>query len=205
MDTFIIFYLVTWITIFLISIVLLFKSPKNFSICTAHYWKFLFKPWKVVTFIIAATGITLVAPYTGDPTWDYADALFMSILTFTTAPWVVGTLYSGILKKSTFQNIYVAICFWLFSASWSYDLYLLVRDGHYPETWSANLGASSILYLLGGMFWNLIWSSEKGISFAFLSNSWLADDTQTNFKNVLWMALPFMIFATILVFYFLID
>ena len=205
MDSLLKIYLATWIIVFMASIAIFLNNPKNFSISTSHYWKFLLKPWKTVTFIIAATGITIVAPYTGDPTWDYVDALFMSILTFTTAPWVVGVLYFGIRRKSTFKNIYLAICLWLFSASWSYDLYLLIRDGHYPETWSTNLGASSVLYLLGGMFWNLVWSAEKGLSFAFMSDNWLFIDSETSFRKILWMALPLMIFATLLILYFLVD
>jgi hypothetical protein len=56
----------------------------------------------------------------------------------------------------------VALCLWLFSASWSYDLYLLLRDGSYPVTWLANLFASSLLYLSAGLFWNLHWTARTG-------------------------------------------
>jgi hypothetical protein len=60
----------------------------------------LFQDWKIVTFIISAIGLTVIAPYTGDPTWDYVDAAFMSILTYTTAPWVVGTIYLTLRGKT---------------------------------------------------------------------------------------------------------
>lgn len=33
--------------------------------------------WKVVTFLIATIAMTVIAPYTGDPTWDYVDAPLM--------------------------------------------------------------------------------------------------------------------------------
>ena len=45
-----------------------------------------------MTFVVATAGITLIAPYSGDPTWDYVDSVFMSVLAFATAPWVVGRL-----------------------------------------------------------------------------------------------------------------
>jgi hypothetical protein len=35
------------------------------------YIRFLFVPWKLITFLIALAGITLIAPYTGDPYWDH--------------------------------------------------------------------------------------------------------------------------------------
>ncbi len=38
-----------------------------------------------MTFVLAAAGITTIAPYTSDPTWDYVDAAFMSVLAFATA------------------------------------------------------------------------------------------------------------------------
>ncbi len=66
---------------------------------------------------VATTGITLIAPYTGDPTWDYVDALFMSVLAFTTAPWTVGALYRVVQRKLPAQQGFVAFCVWMFSAS----------------------------------------------------------------------------------------
>lgn len=66
---------------------------------------------------------------TSDPTWDYVDAAFMSVLAFATAPWALGTLYGAVRGRATPEQIYVAVCVWLFSVSWSYDLYLLCRDG----------------------------------------------------------------------------
>jgi hypothetical protein len=58
----------------------------------------------------------------------------------------------------------MAACLWLFSASWSYDLYRFARDGQYPATWSENLLASSILYALAGLLWNLEWATERGMT-----------------------------------------
>ncbi|MBI4608682.1 MAG: hypothetical protein HY726_06730 [Candidatus Rokubacteria bacterium] len=43
---------------------------------------------RAVTFAVAAMGLSLIAPYTGDPR-DYVDAAFMSVLAFSSAPWAV--------------------------------------------------------------------------------------------------------------------
>ena len=79
------------------------------------YWHFLLVPWKVGSFAIAASAMVLIAPYTGDPTWDAVDASFMSVLAFTTAPWAVGTIYRWLFGRSTGGSAYIAACVWLFS------------------------------------------------------------------------------------------
>ncbi len=116
------------------------------------YWRFLARPWKLTTFAVAAAGLIVIAPYTGDPTWDHVDAAFMSILAFGTAPWAVETLYRAVRDRVPRRQTFVALCVWLFSASWSYDLYLLVRDGHYPVTWwgrpFTRLAAPALLLML---------------------------------------------------------
>ena len=156
-------------------------------------------PWKVITFVIAATGMTVIAPYTGDPTWDTVDALFMSVLTYLTAPWAVGILYRALRRKAGWGETYIAACLWLFSASWSYDLYLVWRDGIYPPTWQANLYLSSILYLLAGMFWNLDWTAGRGLHFAFMQDGWPAPNPNPVFAKLLWLGLPIMLFVAILI------
>ena len=67
---------------------------------------------------------------------------------FLGAPWSSGTLYLAFRGRSGFRQAYVAFCLWMFSASWSYDLYILLRDGEYPNTWLPNIAAASILYFL---------------------------------------------------------
>jgi hypothetical protein len=67
------------------------------------YLHFLLVPWKV-----AASAMVLIAPYTGDPTWDAVDASFMSALAFTTAPWAVGTIYRWLCGRSTGASAYIA-------------------------------------------------------------------------------------------------
>jgi hypothetical protein len=80
-----------------------------------------------------------------DCTWDFMNASFMSLLAFTTAPWAIGTLYLALRGRASGTSAYIAVCIWLFSASWSYDLWHLVDFGEYPPTWLPNVLASSCL------------------------------------------------------------
>ena len=61
------------------------------AIARAAYWRGLARPWKLVTFAVACAGMVLVAPRTGDPTWDAVDGGFMSVLAFTTGPWALAS------------------------------------------------------------------------------------------------------------------
>jgi hypothetical protein len=119
------------------------------------YLRSALAPWKLATFLPAALFFVIAAPYTGDPTWDHVDGAMMSLATFATAPWALGTLVRARRGKSSWAQIYVATIAWLLSASWSYDGWLFFRDGRYPSTWLANLLASSTLYAAAGMLWSL--------------------------------------------------
>jgi hypothetical protein len=185
-------YFAAWVAASVVAGSLMLRHPSSYALFNRIYWRGLLAPWKLVTFFVATCGITLIAPYTGDPTWDYSDALFMSVLAFTTAPWAVGALYRVAQRKLPEQQGFVAFCVWMFSASWSYDLYLLVRDGFYPVTWLANLFASSLLYLSAGLFWSLQWTAETGITFAFTDPDWPQHPTDSPFGKIFWAALLFM-------------
>src|ERR1051326_92201 len=114
-------YVSLWAAACAVAAVLYARRLASFSISRAAYWRFLAAPWKLASFALGAALITLAAPYTGDPTWDHVDGFFMSVLCYATAPWVVGILYG----RERLDAMYVALCVWLFSASWSYDLYLV--------------------------------------------------------------------------------
>jgi hypothetical protein len=165
-------YMVGWGAACLVAAVLVVRKPSSFAFLRAGYWRFLVVPWKVATAAIATTLFVVAAPYTGDPTWDYADALFMSAATFVTAPWAVGALVRALRKRLPRRQAFVAACTWLFSASWSYDAYLFVRDGRYPPTWWANLIVSSFLYVAAGTLWSLGYEPERGVRLAFLAEDW---------------------------------
>jgi len=197
-------YIALWGLASLVALAIVLRQPSDFAFTHPEYRRFLGVPWKLATFLLAAATITLIAPYTGDSTWDWFDGLFMSLLAFAGAPWVVGVLWLSARRKAPAKQLYVALCLWLFSASWSYDLYILLRDGHYPLTWLPNIFASSVLYLSGGLMWNLDWHSGRGLTLSFLEPDWPAAAPARDFGKLFWLALPFMIIcATALLWFFL--
>jgi hypothetical protein len=204
MDIFFKSYIAFWSLACLSAFVLFVRSPNQFALGRRAYWHFLKEPWKLATFVIGTTVITLVAPYTGDPTWDYVDGFFMSVLCFSTAPWVVATLFLAVRRQVMWREVYVAVCVWLFSASWSYDIYLVWRDGFYPNTWLANLFASSVIYLCAGLFWNLEWQANRGVIFSFMRPDWLLRTNEPNFLKLIGYAAIFALpaIAAVLIFFF---
>ncbi|MBI1891555.1 MAG: hypothetical protein HYS18_12965 [Burkholderiales bacterium] len=204
LEPFFYWYIAAWFSLCVTAIVLCMRDPASFSFTSPQYRRFLGVPWKLVTFAIAATAMTVVAPYTGDPTWDYVDAAFMSILTFAGAPWVVGTLYLFARRKEGGKQLYVAFCLWMFSASWSYDIYLVFRDGAYPLTWFANIFASSVLYISAGLLWSLDWRPGRGTTFSFLESDWPAASATSVFTKLFWVALPFFVIGVGSILYFFI-
>ncbi len=203
MTAFLKIYMAIWSGACVTTLILFLRDKNAFAISHRGYWRFLFEGWKVTTFLIAAIGMTLVAPYTGDPTWDYFDAAFMSILTFMTAPWVVGVIYKALRGGARLKEVFVALCLWMFSASWSYDLYILLRDGFYPFAWVSNIFLSSVLYISAGLLWNLDWRERRGVIFAFMEPDWPTPSSQARLDKVFWFALPFMLLATSLILAFL--
>ncbi len=204
MNAFFTVYIAAWGIACAFSLILFFREKAYYAVTYKNYWRFLFTPWKVSTFLIAGIGMVVIAPYTGDPTWDYVDAGFMSLFTFISAPWVVGTLYGVFAAKLSIKHGFIAFCAWMFSAAWSYDLYLLIRDGCYPLTWLTNIFASSVLYISAGLLWSLDWKEEKGIILAFREGNWPYPSRQKVFMKIFWIALPFMALALGIVLYFII-
>lgn len=179
-------YVLGWTSALAVALVLAAVRGRTFAIARRAYWEARITPWKVVLFAIAAGGMMIVAPRTGDPTWDWIDAGFMALFTYLTAPWTLGVLVRALRERRVrVAELYVATCTWLFSASWSYDLYIFVRDaggfrvawarGFYPLSWSSNLVASSILYALGGACFSLATpavDTRLGVTFSFLERDW---------------------------------
>jgi hypothetical protein len=99
-------------------------------------------------------------------------------------------------KQASFLQLYVAVCLWMFSASWSYDGYIYLRDGFYPPTWWSNILLSSTLYVPAGLMWNLAWTMEKKAHFSFSTQQWYeGSDKSQNHRMVLLWALPFALLA----------
>jgi hypothetical protein len=195
-------YIIGWVAACFVALYLFIKERGNIGLSRAAYWRFIFKPWRLMTFAIACLGMIVIAPYTGDPTWDYFDAFFMSTLTYLTSPWSIGALYNAGKGKLKLSHAYVAICLWMFSASWSYDIYLLLRDRNYPITWFSNIFASSVLYVSAGLFWSLDFIQGKRVTFAFMEKNWPDSTSESPFSKIMWYALPFMALVSFLILYF---
>ena len=197
-------YLGGWLVACIVAVGLMVANRHALTLFGVGYRAYLLQPWKVITFAIAATGMVVIAPYTGDPTWDYLDAGLMALLTYLTAPWSVGTLYLGLRRRAGPLAIYLAATLWLFSASWFYDGYILLRDGYYPQTWLPNLFASSVLYCAAGLLWNLEWHPGRGVVFGFMRPGWPTPAGEGGFARVLLYALPLMAIAGAMIGAFLI-
>jgi hypothetical protein len=179
------------------------RERRRLSLFTSDYRGFLGQPWRLATFFIAAAGITLIAPYTGDPTWDYFDAPMMSVLTYLTAPWAIGIFYRLLAGRARPAEVVVAAVLWMTSASWCYDLYILFKQGMYPSTWASNIAASSVLYACAGLMWNLDSRAGHGVVFAFREPGWPQAAGGGGFARIALFALPFMLIAVLGVAYFL--
>ncbi len=204
-DPFFHWYVSAWGVACLVALAMVLSNLNAYSFATREYLRFMGVRWKLATFAVSGIGMIVVAPHTGDPTWDYYDAAFMSVLTFLTAPWTIGTLYLALRGGAGFKQAYVAACLWMFSASWSYDLYILMRDGEYPNTWLPNILASSVLYLSAGLLWNLDWRKGRGATFSFQEPDWPRIAPAAQFGRLIWIALPFMAIAAASVIYFLLP
>jgi hypothetical protein len=202
LEPFFLAYIAAWASACVLALGLFIRNPAAFAIGRREYWHFLGEPWKLATFAAGAALITLAAPYTGDHTWDYVDGFFMSVFCFTTAPWAVAALYLRLRRQVGCSEAYVATTAWLFSASWSYDIYLVWRDGEYPSTWFANLFASSVIYLAAGLFWNLEWQRGRGVIFSFMRAGWPSRPAESHFFRLLGYAAIFAMpaIAAVLVF-----
>lgn len=172
METFFKIYIACWGSACLLALALFARAPSQFRIGQRAYWHFLVEPWKLATFLVSGALVTFIAPYTGDPTWDRVDGFFMSVFCYASAPWVVAVVYEFARRKASLVELYVAVIALMFSASWSYDIYLVWRDGAYPITWAPNIVASGVIYVSAGLFWNLEWQAGRGVIFSFMRDGW---------------------------------
>lgn len=185
-------YTISWVVFSLVMTAYALLRRAELSITQRQYRIFLAQKWKLATFAAGIVSITAMGPFTHDPTWDFVTAPMMSIATFATAPWAVGTIYRVLRRREPLFHLVVAGCLWMLSVSWLYDLYLVLRDSIYPATWLANMAASSLLYVSAGLFWNLDWCAGRGVTFAFLEKEWLAAPNAQVFSHVFWFVLVFM-------------
>lgn len=203
-------YVACWLLFSLIQLVVFVRRRSQLALFSRQYVRFLSRPWKLTTFVVALAAFVVIAPYSGDPTWDYVDATFMSVLTFATAPWALGVMVRAARGRVARWQVGPAAGAWLLSCSWLYDAYIWARDGQYPPTWASNLVASSVLYACAGLLWSLTLRAERGVTFAFLEPEWFADDTLAGSAPasrgvlLLWISL-FVVFVAAIMSPFLLE
>jgi len=178
-------YLLIWIFAIILSCCFIMRNKNDFEFLNHRYWAFLFEPWKIITFFVSAAMVTIAAPYSDDPTWDYPDSVIISIATYVFAPWSIAIIYRSIKDRVIGQKFFVALSAF-FVPCWTYDLYILLRDNIYPPTWYHNLYLSGPIVMLAGLFWNILWVENEGITFAFMRKKWPASD-RTPFKKIFWI------------------
>ena len=177
-------YFVLWLIAVAASLGYLFRHRVTCSLLRESYRSFLFEGWKLFTFAVATGLVTLAAPYSGDPTWDFFDSLLISTLTYLLAPWAVGVLYRGLAARKVDAAFGVACCLF-FVPCWTYDLYILLRDGIYPSTWYSNLVLTGGITLIAGLFWNLCHVEGTGVTFAFRLEGW-PQVAPTPLRKIFW-------------------
>jgi hypothetical protein len=198
-------YVAGWLLFSLVNLVVLVRRQRELELFSRAYLRFMTSSWKLVTFFVAWASFVLIAPYSGDPTWDYVDATFMSVLTFATAPWALGVLVRVVRRQTRAWQIGPALTVWLLSASWLYDAYIWLRDGFYPPTWFSNLVASSVLYACAGLLWSLTLRAERGVTFAFLEPRWFEPEGASGSSRLLVWICVFVLFVAAIMSPFLLE
>lgn len=197
-DTLLFAYVVAWSLATITAGVAALSTPAIRSELPA-YVRFLLVPWKLAVFVPAAIFVTFAGSFAYDDTWDVVAGGGMSLLTYLTAPWAVGVFFRCGKRWRPRWHELLALVACLFSASWFYDGWLLIRDGSYPETWLPNLGISPALYLLGGALWNLEVDASGKPTFGFVHQEWPIPPTVPQARPMLFLlALPPIVLAAII-------
>lgn len=166
------FYLIGWTTLCGIAALVAAREWRRFRIARRAYWQRQLAPWRVGSAVLPWLSFLIVAPLSGDPTWDAIDTTFMCGLTFATAPWAIGVAWQAPRGTSSAAEILVAFCALMISSAWTYDAYLLVKGDPGPILWRESLPASISLYVAAGLTWSLDWTRDRGVHLAFTAPAW---------------------------------
>jgi hypothetical protein len=166
-----VFYLIAWV-LFCIFASVLFQRDRALCATVRPYLSFLFQPWKIVVLVPAALFVTFAGRFAWDDSWDMVSGAGMSFLTFLSAPFALGLMVKALQGTAPARHGLIAAALALFSASWFYDGWLLLRDGHYPDMWLPNLLLSPFLYVLAGLLWNLEVDGSGNAGLGFMRGDW---------------------------------
>lgn len=199
-------YLTLWVVGLAIALLMILRAEDHFGLLSRAYARFLLEPWKLGIFALATASITLAAPYSGDPTWDVPDSLLVSLVVYLTAPWAVAEIARSWRRLDQGARRYAAIMI-LLTPCWTYELYILFRDGIYPPTWQSNLVLSGMICVFAGLLWNLGWKESEASRFTFRWEEWPPAD-RSPFRKVLPMVVvlaspvALMVLAFVYLFFF---
>ena len=194
-------YTAIWTSFCLVALLILAWDRKRLLPEWREYWRFLCVPWKVCLFVPAFFFVTFAGRLTDDETWDWVTGSGMAILTFLTAPWVVGLIYLVFVGRRPARYLVVALALLLFSSSWFYDGYLLWRDGAYTGRWLGNLVLSPFIYMAAGLLWNLEakprvgFHDDSGFQLSFVREDWPSPPVDTRFGPILFVSIPLILIA----------
>jgi hypothetical protein len=198
-------YMAAWISFCVAAAILLVSNRKRLFPELRRYLGFLLVSWKVCFFAIAFAFVTFAGRYTNDESWDRVTGSGMSILTFLTAPWSVGIIYQVLIGRRPLRDLIIAIALLLFSSSWFYDTYLLIRDGAYTRRWAGNLTLSPIIYLVAGILWNLEAQADhdfrdrEGVRLSFMRMDWPSRPINTAFEPLILVSIPLILAAAFVI------
>ncbi|MGO9935590.1 MAG: hypothetical protein ACLPV8_27795 [Steroidobacteraceae bacterium] len=198
-------YMAAWVSFCVAAAILVVKDKNRLFPEWRSYWGFLIVPWKLCLFGIAIAFVTFAGRFTNDESWDWVTGSGMSVLTFLTAPWSVGIIYQVLIGRRPFRYLIIAIALLLFSSSWFYDAYLLIRDGAYTRRWAGNLMLSPIIYLAAGILWNLEakedrdFSDQEGIRLSFVRMDWPSRPIDTRFEPLILVSIPLIVAAAFVI------
>ena len=110
-------YIALWVSFCIAAVSVLLLDRKRLIPEWREYWHFLTVSWKLCLFVPAFLFVTFAGRYTNDETWDVVTGSGMAILTFLTAPWVVGLIYQVFVGRRPVRYLIVALALLLFSSS----------------------------------------------------------------------------------------
>ena len=188
-------YLVFWVGFCLLALAILIRDRNALRIECRDYFQFLGVRWKVALFVPAIVFVTFAGKFTDDETWDVVTGSGMSILAFFTAPWALGLFYQVFVGQRPWRYLVVALGLTLFSSSWFYDGYLLLRDGAYTPRWQGNLMLSPIIYIAAGLVWNLEAKIGGGFRLSFVRDDWPKPPVDRSFRPLVLVSIPLIAVA----------
>jgi hypothetical protein len=194
-------YMALWASFCLLAVLILAWDRKRLLPEWREYLRFLCVPWKLCLFAPAFLFVTFAGRYTNYETWDIVTGSGMALLTFLTAPWSIGLIYQVLVGRRPVRYLVVAIALLLFSSSWFYDAYLLLRDGTYTPRWAGNLMLSPFIYVAAGLLWNLEakeggdFHDQSGFRLSFVRADWPKRPVDTRFGPLVLVSIPFILIA----------